>query len=512
MMYRRNGRKLEVFLVHPGGPFFARKDNGHWTIPKGEPDENEHKMNIVGIGQAESRGLRRGIVTTTDAVVESIKKAVEEAERVSGLEVHSATVNLSGEHLRGENKSGVVAVAGAVALDEVEVLYAVDELARILVDGRMAARFDPRHGAFLEAVRGIGDLEDDLRGRPVRGERRRWQPRRLHRRSDDLHPCRMRGLQRARTAQASDAAPEGYVRYADDTLVAAFREHDRPKLFFFNLALGETAVLGAFMAQDLALFIVFFDLMLVPFYFMIGGWGTGDRVRATTKFVIYTLAGSLLMLAAAVALGVLSTPDGGEISFSLAELQQRSIPEGSQHWIVLLFALAFFVKAPLFPLHGWVPETYRSTPIVVLALLSGVLVWWHPFEAWSSLAFPYAVYAVLSRYGSDRPRTTRPPLPSAPPVAEPARQARERSAGDAARTDAAERSDVGRLRNAPVRVERLIDAGRPWLIEVDRADQHIHPRDGVGAERVGWHHLAQLGVGGPHADLQVRVGAAVASE
>ena len=98
------------------------------------------------------------------------------------------------------------------------------------------------------------------------------------------------------------------------------REQDRPRLFFFNLALAETAVLGAFCAQDLALFVVFFDLMLVPFYFLIGGWGAGDRVRATTKFVIYTLVGSLLMLAGAVALGVLATPDGGQISFSLADL------------------------------------------------------------------------------------------------------------------------------------------------------------------------------------------------
>jgi NADH-quinone oxidoreductase subunit M len=157
------------------------------------------------------------------------------------------------------------------------------------------------------------------------------------------------------------------------TLWSVFREQERPKLYFFNLALGETAVLGAFMAQDLALFVVFFDLMLVPFYFLIGGWGSGDRVRATTKFVIYTLAGSLLMLAGAVALGVLSTPDGGQISFSLAELAQRSTSETTQQWIVLLFAAAFFVKAPLFPLHGWVPETYRSTPLPVLALLSGVL-------------------------------------------------------------------------------------------------------------------------------------------
>jgi NADH-quinone oxidoreductase subunit M len=163
------------------------------------------------------------------------------------------------------------------------------------------------------------------------------------------------------------------IAWVPCTLVAAFTELERPRLFFFNLALAETALLGAFMAQDLALFIVFFDLMLVPFYFLIGAWGSGDRVRATTKFVIYTLAGSLLMMGAAVALGVLATPDGGDISFSLADLQQRTVSEGSQNWIVLLFALAFFVKAPLFPLHGWVPDTYRATSIPVLALLSGVL-------------------------------------------------------------------------------------------------------------------------------------------
>jgi NADH-quinone oxidoreductase subunit M len=96
-------------------------------------------------------------------------------------------------------------------------------------------------------------------------------------------------------------------------------------------------------------------------------------VRATTKFVIYTLSGSLLMLVGAVALGALSAPDGGSISFSIAELQQRTLGAASQDWIFLLFAAAFLVKAPLFPLHGWVPETYRSTPLPVLALLSGVL-------------------------------------------------------------------------------------------------------------------------------------------
>jgi NADH-quinone oxidoreductase subunit M len=132
-------------------------------------------------------------------------------------------------------------------------------------------------------------------------------------------------------------------------------------------------VLGAFCAQDLALFVFFFDLMLVPFYFLIGAWGGRGRVRATTKLVIYTLAGSLLMLAGAVALGVLATPEGGHISFSLADLSHRMVGKGSQEWIFVLFAVAFLVKAPAFPFHGWVVDTYRSTPIPVLVLLSAVL-------------------------------------------------------------------------------------------------------------------------------------------
>src|SRR4029453_9122440 len=139
------------------------------------------------------------------------------------------------------------------------------------------------------------------------------------------------------------------------------------------LGLAETATLGAFCAQDLALFVLFFDLMLIPFYFLIGVWGGPGRVQATTKFVIYTLVGSLLMLAAAVALGVLSTPEGGDISFKISDLAQRHLSTGSQEWIFLLFAAAFLVKMPAFPLHGWMPDAYRATPIPVLVLLSAVL-------------------------------------------------------------------------------------------------------------------------------------------
>jgi NADH-quinone oxidoreductase subunit M len=163
------------------------------------------------------------------------------------------------------------------------------------------------------------------------------------------------------------------VLWVPITIVAAVRQWDRPRLFFFNLMLAETAILGVFCAQDLALFVIFFDLTLVPFYFLIGAWGGENRVQATTKFVIYTLAGSLLMLAGAVALGVLATPPDGQISFSFADLAQRSLPAGTQYWIFLLFAAAFLVKAPAFPLHGWVPDTYRATPIPVLIGLSAVL-------------------------------------------------------------------------------------------------------------------------------------------
>jgi NADH-quinone oxidoreductase subunit M len=157
------------------------------------------------------------------------------------------------------------------------------------------------------------------------------------------------------------------------SIAAALREWDKPRLFAMWMGLGETAVLGAFMAQDLALFVVFFDLMLIPFYFLIGMWGGENRVYATTKMVIYTLVGSLLMLAGAVALGVLATPEGGHISFSLATLQDHPLSHGSQNWIFLLFAAAFLVKAPAFPLHGWMPDAYREAPIPAILLFSAVV-------------------------------------------------------------------------------------------------------------------------------------------
>jgi NADH-quinone oxidoreductase subunit M len=152
---------------------------------------------------------------------------------------------------------------------------------------------------------------------------------------------------------------------------AAFQDWQHPRLFFFWLGLAESGVLGALMAQDLALFVIFFDLMLVPFLFLTGGWGGRERVAAIIKLFIYTLVGSLLMLSAAIATGVLAPGEG--ITFELSALAQQRLPLSSQEWIFLFFAAAFLVKMPAFPLHGWMPDGYRAMPLPVLAVFSGLL-------------------------------------------------------------------------------------------------------------------------------------------
>ncbi len=149
-------------------------------------------------------------------------------------------------------------------------------------------------------------------------------------------------------------------------------EREHPPQFFMWMGLGHSAVLGALLAQDLILFVLFFDLMLVPFFFLTGIWGGPDRVRAIVKLFIYTLVGSLLMLAGAIATGAMSLPNEA-ITFALTDLERAGLSEESQRWIFLCFAAAFLVKMPAFPLHGWMPDGYRNMPLPVLAVFSGVL-------------------------------------------------------------------------------------------------------------------------------------------
>jgi NADH-quinone oxidoreductase subunit M len=149
------------------------------------------------------------------------------------------------------------------------------------------------------------------------------------------------------------------------------------------LGLAETATLGAFLAQDLILFVLFFDLMLIPFYFLFGAWGTESEgpgpggegtitpSRAVIKMIVYTLVGSLLMLAGAIATGVIAG-DGTPV-FSMQELRAHPLGQGTQDWIFWFFAAAFLVKMPAFPLHGWMPDAYRVAPLAPLAVFSAVL-------------------------------------------------------------------------------------------------------------------------------------------
>jgi NADH-quinone oxidoreductase subunit M len=149
---------------------------------------------------------------------------------------------------------------------------------------------------------------------------------------------------------------------------------DRWRLYYFLIALAETAALGAFLAQDLLLFVLFFDLMLIPFFFLIGAFGGKNRIAATTKMIVYTLVGSLLMLVGAIATAILvSNQTGGDLSFSIPYLRANLLSTGSQYWIFCFFAAAFLVKMPAFPIHGWMPDAYRAAPLPVLVLLSAVL-------------------------------------------------------------------------------------------------------------------------------------------
>jgi NADH-quinone oxidoreductase subunit M len=134
------------------------------------------------------------------------------------------------------------------------------------------------------------------------------------------------------------------------------------RAYFGLMLLLTSAIVGVFTAQDLLLFYVFWEAMLLPLYVLIGVWGGPGRLGATIKFVIYTMAGSLLMLAAVIVLGL------SQGTFDLTATWQSS-----SDWLFLGFAAAFAVKAPLFPLHGWLPDAYRESPPEVAAVLSGVV-------------------------------------------------------------------------------------------------------------------------------------------
>ena len=144
------------------------------------------------------------------------------------------------------------------------------------------------------------------------------------------------------------------------------------KTFYILILVLQTMSFGVFAATDVFLFYVFFEAMLVPVYFLIGGYGSGERTAAAVKFLLYSLFGGLLMLASIIALYVLSGEQGGH-TFSIAALSKLEMSSTTQNFLFLGFFIAFAIKAPLFPFHTWLPDAAKSATPGTSVLLLGVL-------------------------------------------------------------------------------------------------------------------------------------------
>ena len=144
------------------------------------------------------------------------------------------------------------------------------------------------------------------------------------------------------------------------------------KTFYILILVLETMMIGVFAATDVFLFYVIFEAMLIPVYLLIGGYGTGERSAAAVKFLIYSLFGGLLMLASIIALYVMSGAQGGH-TFDLQALSQLEMSSTTQNFLFLGFFIAFAIKAPLWPLHTWLPDAAASATPGTSVLLLGVL-------------------------------------------------------------------------------------------------------------------------------------------
>jgi len=159
------------------------------------------------------------------------------------------------------------------------------------------------------------------------------------------------------------------------------------KLFYAMLLLIQFAMLGALLAQDLFLFYVFWEAMLIPMFLIIGIWGGERRIYATLKFVLYTAFGSILMLAAIIYL-VYSLPRaGGPPSFAFEDLYRSTLPQSTQNWLFAAFALSFAIKVPIVPLHTWLPDAHVEAPTAGSVILAGVLLKMGTY-GFMKLAFP----------------------------------------------------------------------------------------------------------------------------
>jgi NADH-quinone oxidoreductase subunit M len=180
-------------------------------------------------------------------------------------------------------------------------------------------------------------------------------------------------------------------------LLASWSVHDKLKEYLIFMLLLETGMLGAFLALDLVLFYVFWEVMLVPMYFLIGVWGGTRRIYAAVKFVLFTMTGSLLMLVAIIYLATRHAQMTQVMTFNLLQLYDLHLPMDQQFWLFLAFALSFAIKVPLFPFHTWLPDAHVEAPTAGSVILAGVLLklGTYGFLRFAMPLFPDAAIALM---------------------------------------------------------------------------------------------------------------------
>ncbi len=157
-------------------------------------------------------------------------------------------------------------------------------------------------------------------------------------------------------------------------ILASFPIEQKVKNYMAFMLLLECGIIGVFVATNLFLFYIFWELMLIPAYFLVGSWGGPRRIYAAFKFVLFTSVGSLIMLAGVIAIGYYhQLASGGGYTLELSSLLNTKLDSGVQMWLFLAFAAAFAVKVPFVPFHSWLPDAYAEAPAPVTAMLAGAM-------------------------------------------------------------------------------------------------------------------------------------------
>jgi NADH-quinone oxidoreductase subunit M len=159
------------------------------------------------------------------------------------------------------------------------------------------------------------------------------------------------------------------------SILVSWKEiNTRVGTFHFFLLFMETSIMGVFLATDLFLFYLFWEVQVIPMFFLIGIWGHEERVYAAVKFILFTLAGSLFMLIALIGLYLVHGTQTGQYTFSLYQLIQTPLAPSTEIWLYAAFLLAFAIKIPIFPVHTWLPDAHTQAPTAGSVILAGLLL------------------------------------------------------------------------------------------------------------------------------------------